>query len=455
MRTTRDLGAALAALLLAACAAQAPRTAVELPPAPSPVVTADAPVVAEEPGIPEPAPTEPAPPAGFWDRLRSGLRFAQCDSADPLRARWERIYTRGPEHFAQMFARALPALEYVAREVQERGLPGEFTLLPIVESQYQPIAGAGGVAGIWQMTEQTARAFGVAIGRGYDGRFDLVESTRGALALLENLERGFPDDWRLTDLAYNAGQYRVQRALLANQRAGRPTDARALKLSPTSHEHLAKVEALACVVREPGRFGVALPEPTEQSRLVAIALEAPLDFELAARLSGLDFGTLRALNAGWRAPRIDRAGASLVLPAARAGTFTSRWSALPPEWRSDFVFARLRAPVTWEQLAGSGGASAPLLATLNGHGEGAAIPAGTRLYLPALLLASLPAVVEARSIPAAARAPAPATYRVKSGDSLWTIAKRFELSVAKLCEWNALTPQSKLKPGQRIALAPK
>jgi membrane-bound lytic murein transglycosylase D len=406
------------------------------------------------------APVEPTPPASaapvaepaFWDRLRARLGFADCDD-NPLRTRWERIYTRGPAHFAQMLARALPSLEYVASEVEQRGLPGELALLPIVESQYQPIRGAGGVAGIWQMTEQTAREFGVQIDRGYDGRLDLVASTRGALALLEHLEREFPDDWRLADLAYNAGQYRVRRALLLNERAGRASDSDALKLSSISHEHLAKVEALACIVRDPQRFRVTLPEPDAGARLVAIELDAALDLELAARLAGMEMGALRALNAGWLRGRIDRAHASLVLPVARAETFAARWAQLPPAWRADFVFARLHAPVSWETLSASSGESAPLIAELNGHGAGAALPAGARLYLPALLVASLPAAIEAKRVEPGE--PAPSSYRVRGGDSLWTIARRFDLTVAKLCEWNGLTPKSRLKPGQSLQLAPR
>jgi membrane-bound lytic murein transglycosylase D len=226
-----------------------------------------------------------------------------------------------------------------------------------------------------------------------------------------------------------------------------------LNLSRISHEHLAKLEALACIVRDPQQFDVTLREPDPSQSLVALPIDRALDFELIARLSGLSMGRLRSLNAGWLRQRIGAGGGVLLLPLAHAEKFGAAYAQLPPSLRADFVFAKLHSTMHWSDIAGNSGAPAPLLADINGRKSDAPAPAGARLYLPALLLAAIPATAEPVVV-AHDRTERPASYRVRAGDSLWTIAKRFELRVGQLCEWNALSPKATLRLGQEIALGP-
>ena len=92
-------------------------------------------------------------------------------------------------------------------------MPGEFALIPIVESWYRPDAvGPGGPAGMWQMISSTARNHGIHIQAGYDGRLSPVESTDAALSYLEALSALFKGEWRTMAMGYNAGEYRILRA---------------------------------------------------------------------------------------------------------------------------------------------------------------------------------------------------------------------------------------------------
>lgn len=332
-----------------------------------------------------------------WKRLRDGYAFAQCDASDSAR-RWQRTYARGPRHFAAMMERSLPFLLLVLDEIERRRLPTEFALLPIVESQYTPFAATGNrPAGMWQLMPGTARGRGLAIEAGYDGRLDVYASTQVALDLIHDLGSRF-GDWRLANMAFNAGEYRVERALrdaLLKHRHPKPGQ---LPVSPITHEHLAKLNAVACILSEPARFGVALPMPTDDMHLVAIALDAPASVTVAAKLAGLDAVAFRRYNPALRGTTIAR-GRMILIPAPRRAAFESALAALP---------------------------------------------ASERMIVPASVAADAEpaAVADARGI-----------YVVRRGDSLWRIAKQFKVSVAALLTWNGLAGDATLKPGQRLRVA--
>src|SRR5690606_16481595 len=77
-----------------------------------------------------------------------------------------------------------------------------------------------------------------------------------------------------------------------------------LPLSPITHQHLDRLLALSCIVADPARFGVLLPEPGEYDRLRMLQLEGPMDLRLAARLAALPVADLRRWNAAHRRDRM-------------------------------------------------------------------------------------------------------------------------------------------------------
>jgi len=100
----------------------------------------------------------------------------------------------------------MPFLLVVLEQIEQRKMPGEFAFLPYIESNYTALASSGDrSAGIWQLMPDTAREAGLRITREYDGRLDVYASTTAALDLLERYNEQF-GDWRLADMAFNAGE---------------------------------------------------------------------------------------------------------------------------------------------------------------------------------------------------------------------------------------------------------
>lgn len=257
----------LAALMLALSACQMPVKPVK------PVKPAIAPVamVATTPQPLVVAAPEAAPAAGTDTLIDSGAevfdqllsRLSQPACRDDARSRhWRSRYAGHPDPFSRQLEAILPLLAYVGEQVEAAGLPGEFALIPLVESGYNPDArGPGGPTGLWQMIASTARANGVRVDARYDGRLSPVESTQAAIRHLSELYTDF-GDWRLAAMAYNAGEYRLRRLLRASPGHLATADRPLPGLPRTTIEYIAKLHALACLLTEPDRHGLSLPRAT-------------------------------------------------------------------------------------------------------------------------------------------------------------------------------------------------
>ncbi|MDX1627005.1 MAG: transglycosylase SLT domain-containing protein, partial [Wenzhouxiangellaceae bacterium] len=206
------------------------------------------------------AEVEPSQPTRIWDRLVSRFEFPSCRDGDAA-DRWAHWYADNPEYMQRVFARAQPWLHDIANEVEARGLPGEYALLPVVESAFDPFAHSRESAtGPWQFMHGTARDYGLPINDWYDGRRDFVAATSAALDYLSDLVAMFDGDLALALAAYNAGQGRVQRLMRRNRARGLGTEWHELALPRETRGYIPKLAGLGCLVRDPVRYAVRLPD---------------------------------------------------------------------------------------------------------------------------------------------------------------------------------------------------
>lgn len=407
----------LALTLLAACQPAVrptmPETAVVGPPAPATTDAAtttattpsDAGVAAADSAIPEPGANASEGPVIPTQVMISGAEvFARinrrtgpdsCDAGSNS-SRWRKRYAGHPVTFARRLESILPLLDFVSVEVERAGLPGEFVFVPLVESWYQPAAiGPGGPAGMWQMIGSTARNHGIHIRPGYDGRLSPVESTRAALSYLKTLQ-GMFNDWQAIAMAYNAGEGRLRRAFQrANNRTASGTDRRPHGLSNITYDYIAKLQALSCLLAQPERHDLRLPVDTRFEPLVPLLMDAGVhSLDEFARANGKDAALLKRMNPGFRHGRVVAGVPRLVL--SPPGTF------LQPS-----------GPMTHSPAAGEE------VATSGDGGESDS---------------------------------APTTHKVRTGESLWTIARIYRVSIEHLRRANGLGSKSIVRPGQLLRL---
>ena len=439
-----------ACLLLAACAGNAPR----IEPAP---LLSPAPVPLPAPA-PPPAPVLPtaaAPlPESPWPRLRATFELPACDYNAAVK-HWTKMYAQSPREFSGSLADAMPYLLLVIDQLEKHRLPGEFAFLPYLESNYTPIATSGDrAAGIWQLMPDTALEAGLRIAPEYDGRLDIHASTLAAIDLLRQYHDEF-GDWRMADMAFNAGLYKV-RALLGN----RPHDGWSarelgrLAVSPGTHDHLAKLLALSCIVADPERFHVRLPEPHIDDAMVLLDLPAPIDFQLAARLAAIDLDRLRELNPGFLHGHMPASGPfHLLIPATRRVAVEQTLGKLPQYVWRNWHEVVLKQTETVDLFAMLADIDPVALATINGTKADARLAPGTRLLLPGVSKDTDLAVAEPAPAPADDMlAEPPDSLVVHAGDTLWDIAHRYGLHVDDLLRWNGLTRNATLRLGQHLLL---
>ncbi|MCA4323050.1 LysM peptidoglycan-binding domain-containing protein [Acinetobacter baumannii] len=247
-----------------------------------------------------------------WKRMAVGFKM-DLNHWDPrIEAQRSWFISRQP-YLDRLSARASRYLYHTVKEAERRGLPTELALLPVIESSYDPAAtSSAAAAGLWQFIPSTGRIYGLQQTCMYDGRRDVVESTRAAYEFLGSLYNQF-GSWELALAAYNAGPGRIQQAINRNQAAGLPTDYWSLKLPQETMNYVPRFLAVAQIIKNPRAYGVSLPPIANRPHFREVTLSAPLSLNEIASVTGLSRAELYALNPGYRGETVDPASPMRIL----------------------------------------------------------------------------------------------------------------------------------------------
>ena len=401
---------------------------------------------------PEPAPAVVVADDGdAWDRIRDGMDLQYPEKKQVKRAiDW---YRGNPEYLDRLTHRARPYLAYIVREVEKREMPMEFALLPVVESAFRERAYShAGASGLWQFMPSTGRRYGLKQNWWYDGRRDVVESTRAALDYLTRLMEEFGDDPLLAVAAYNWGEGNVRRAMSRNRARGKPTDVWSLRLPRETRVHVYRFVAIATLVEEPDRYGVVLEPISDSVYFRPVSLDGQVELAFAADLAGITVRELRRLNPGFKRSATAPGGPHrLQLPSAAADRFATNLAQLPTARNKRWTRHAVIRGDTLSAIAIRYGTSVQALKDTNGLASDR-IFSGTHLTIPVALGLREVALADAtaRGGRSGAEGPATTTHRVRSGDSLWLIARRHGVDFKQLAAWNSLSIESILRPGQRL-----
>lgn len=446
-----------------------------------------------------------------FERIRGGFQLA--DVQHPWVQAEFNWYVRNAEYLNRVFGRAQRYLHHIANEVEARGMPMELALLPLVESAFNPFAySRAHAAGLWQFIPETGKRHGLQQNFWQDQRRDVLESTRAALEYLTFLHKMHNGDWQLAIASYNFGGGNVRRAIARNRALGRNTDFFSLSMPAETRAYVPKLIALARLVRNPAAYGVSLPYIPDAPYFRVVQTGGPVDLRLAASLAGIDVEELHALNASWNQAVTGPDGPHrLLIPAVVADAFEPRFAALDAAQRANLVRHTVTSGDTLASLARRHEVPVAFLAAVN-NTDGTQLAIGGELLVPAGRLvplrdnldrsASTVHVVRAgdtlwgvskrygmslneltrinniktsstlrpgqrlnvRASGAAGAAASrtasssqPAStrqidYRVRKGDTLSSIARRFSVSVRDLMAWNGLNGSTVIRSGQSLTL---
>lgn len=362
-------------------------------------------------------------------------------------------YTKNARYLNRVLDRAEPYLHHIVTELKARDLPLAFALIPIVESAYDPFAFShGGAAGLWQLMPATAKHFGVEQNWWYDGRRDLYDSTNAALNYLVYLGKFFDGDWHLALAAYNAGEGTVRRAVKRNEKAGLPTDFWSLKLPRETRQYVPKILALSEMLSKPDKVGLTIPNTPDLPVISFVELEHQIDLSIAARLSDLTLGELYKLNPGYNHWTTAPDGPHrFFLPTDKLDEFRLQVAALPPEERLNWTRYTIESGDSLSTIALRHQTSVQVLQTLNSL-DTHRITTGQHLLIPTTSMDGHNYTLDLAdlNVPNAYYNEQEIIYVVKSGDSLWKVAKTHKVRMNDLMVWNNISTQQYLIPGQKL-----
>lgn len=427
----------------------------------------------------------------LWERLAGEFSWNSAREHTAVQAEIARL-NRRPKSFRRSAAAAEPYLWHITEQLRQRGMPLELALIPMIESRFRAAAiSPYGAAGLWQFMPDTGRRFGLKQTRWYDARLDPVASTRAALDYLERLRDQFDGDWLLAVAAYNCGPATVRRALARRGADDFWSIADALPSETRIHvpRLLAVIEVIA--QRDPGNITVK-PIPDEPY-FERIDLGGPIDLEYLRASDERLRDTFKTLNAAHRKRYTDPEGPFRILvPRPLVAPITDAIAEVPAEHRAPNRSYVVKSGDTLGRIAQAHDISVASLRRHNGL-SGSLIRPGQELIVPAIDGAAEPdaaaserehvvasgeslwtiakryggtssALAKANGLrPDATLRPGQklrirvaagnATYAVLPGDSLWTIARRFKVTVEELRRWNALSRQQPLQPGQSLIVS--
>jgi len=283
----------------------------------------------------------------------------------------------------------------VERILSEFDLPSDLVFLSLVESGFNPHAYSRARAtGPWQFMRSTAKLYGLRVDDYVDERRDPIKSTVAAARYLRDLHDLF-GTWPLAMAAYNAGEGKVLRALQKTQADSFWEIAQTRHLRRETREYVTRILAASMIAKNPDRYGFSQAQ-SDLHEFEEVVVRRPILLQDLAKVTGVSSHEFRRLNPELRrgVTPPDDAEYHLKVPVGTKATIEPLLDRVP-SWKVS-------------TSAGTGGQD---------------------------------------------RGGSPEWYRVRVGDSLWTIARRFRLSVQDLRARNNLTSR-RIKPGDLLAIGP-
>lgn len=387
----------------------------------------------------------------IWKRISAGLALERHLDQPSVRSKLK-WYSEHQGYLNRVADRAAPYIYHIVEELEARNMPLELALLPIVESAYQPLAySRSHAAGIWQFIPATGDRFGLKQNWWYDGRRDITAATAAALDYLQFLHTELNGNWLHAVAGYNAGENKILRSIQRNSQAGHGTTFWDLSLPTETRGYVPALLAISELVANPERYGVKLKPIANQPYFTQVATDGQIDLGKAANLAGISEAEMKRLNPGFKRWATDPDGPhGLLIPLEHAESFKLALQELPASERISWRQHQIRRGETLSQIANRYGTNVAVLQRSN-QLRGSLIRAGQRLLIPAPGRDSQPSAELTDSVRTQATSVAK-QHTVRSGDTLWTIARRYNHRVADLTQLNDISARSVLQPGQQLNL---
>ena len=383
----------------------------------------------------------------LWGQFVGQLRLSDRHSDHKRVEFFLKWWLNDTEDLQELLQSAELYMFYVYDQVQQRGLPAELALLPFIESRFDPYAYShASAAGLWQITKDTGKELGLTSNWWRQERRDIRRSTQAALDYLQLLNDEYQGDWLLALAAYNAGPGKVNRAI---RRAGGKGNFWNLRLPQETRDYVPKLLALAQIVAQPQLYQFKPPFIPSVPRFAGVKTGKQIELAQAAALMSLDVATLYELNPQLNQLATDFAvtDTEILVPFELARRLQALLQRLPNEQRRMWLSYKRQGDESLTQIARRFDLRLQDLAQINDLRQRARyllVPLDASNYERHAHLHTAPKPDElvTRDV----------VHRVKPGDSLWDIARAYDVSISQLELWNNISRENYLRLNAQLII---
>ena len=343
----------------------------------------------------------------------------------------------GHAHLLRSLERAGKYKDMIAKNLQEAGVPQDLIYLAVTESGFQPQAlnARSGAAGMWQFMPFQG-AYGLTRNGWYDERFDPDKSSKAYARYMKTLYAQF-GDWYLAMAAYNWGPGNVQRAVMRTGYADFWELYRRGVLPTETKNYVPGIIAAIIMAKNPLQYGLDNIVPSPPVVTDTVTTNYGIDLRLVADLTEAPVAEIVALN-----PSLLRTSTpgdlpfDLHVPLGTKAVFEQRVKAIPEARRASWRFHVVRPGESLQQIATLMRARVSDIVETNGITAGDEVGEGDELVIPLTTVSS---------------ATHPQRYTIRRGDTLVTVADRFNVTVDELRRWNHLSSSAAV-PGHSLSV---
>jgi membrane-bound lytic murein transglycosylase D len=350
----------------------------------------------------------------------------------------------------------------IVRALKKAGIPEEFFWLPLVESWFKINAYSRARAlGLWQFIPSTGYKFGLSRDEWIDERMDVQKSTQAAIAYLKELHNMF-GDWLTVLAAYNCGEGKVLR-VISRQNINYLDGFWDLyrQLPHETARYVPRFLATLHIVKNPQKYGFDLSATEKQITTETVKVNKIMKLKDIAEKIEISEEVLNLLNPELRYKMTPNQEYDLKLPKESIEKFNLVANEIPQSEkpriisvRTVFIKHRVRKGETIASIAQKYNVPDSMIKSYNKLSSKKALVPGRKLRIPITREKHYAASGSSRQKNEKIKIASSGRYKVRKGETLLMIARRFAIPSTQIKEINNLKTD-KIRIGQILKLPQK